>query len=134
MDKTDEIFFEEYISSLCEDIDRDDTSQWFCRFEDNAIQYLKCKNKNQKIIIGRISIWTKDKSGSAKKAESTFRKLEKWLKENYTNNLTCRNINIEGSANILKDVWIGSSAKDSLTRGEVELKQSPDSFVAYELA
>ena len=129
----DENEFIEFFTQLYTNLDKTSKYQWKFYFEDKHIQYLRSRKHSEVLTIGRISIRTSDKSEYAKQAESAFRKMEKWIKNTYTDNLYVQNPNIANSLSKAKNIWIAPHAKYACIKNNVILKESEDSFSIYQL-
>ena len=113
------------------DIEKRSDYQWL--LANGEVQLLRCQRSATRIISGRIAIWTRDKSETAAHAERVFKALEKKIKLEYVNELTCRNINIDDSCMPWRKSWVGPGARLAAAAGTT-LTDSVKGIVVYELA
>jgi hypothetical protein len=134
MNNLDESEFIGFVDSIGGSIKKESELQWGFIFGNQVIQFLRCEKNIDLIVIGRIAIYTTGKSVNEKEAESFYRQLEKWIRSRFSNNLSCRNLNINGSSKPITKVWIGQSAERDLLGGLATLKQSTKGYIVFELA
>jgi hypothetical protein len=100
------------------------------------IQFLPSFQYEGVILGGRIAIKTLDKSNDALRCEKLYKKMNNWLKKNYSNNLILYNSKLEtkNEAVCEKSWWMSPEVEKELKNGNVILKQSKNSFIVYDLA
>lgn len=130
-DLHDNVEFTRVLEETGGEVERESERQWFLRVSDVRIQYLRCEVFDDFITIGRIAFRTMGKTD--KRVIKAYKHIESWVKENCTNRLFCRNVNIDGSGSMVDDVWVGPSAKALAESGEKTLKQSRKGFIVFEM-
>lgn len=138
MTEEDQLDFLEFAEVYIDKIDKSPKAYWKLLVNDCYIQFEPSKFHNNDLISGRIAIATHglDKEPTCSygtEAEKIYKKLRNWLKKTYTNKLLCRNINIEGSSQVSKHLWIGPRAKKWKQKNLGLLKQFPSGFAVFEL-
>lgn len=132
LDSSDDELLVRVLEEAGGEVDRDSDRQWFLHIAGAKIQYLRCEVFDDFITIGRVACRTLGKAD--KRVTKAFKHIESWVKANCTNQLSCRNVNVEGSAMMVADVWVGPSAKAFAESGKKSLKQSRQGFVVFEIA
>ncbi|MEO0797290.1 MAG: hypothetical protein AAFX93_19225 [Verrucomicrobiota bacterium] len=130
----DESVLVEMLSEECDRIDRQSNIEWKFIFGTQHIQLLPSQRSGKIVTVGRIAIWTQDSSDDSRRAESSFKKAKKHIELEYCRNLLVRNLKIADSRGTSKNVWLGKNLKNDLTIGGVELRQSKNGSIVFELA
>ena len=137
MTADDEDEFVSFAEKMSDSVDRDSDIQWFFLVGDCRIQLLRSRIQGGDLISGRISIATTGfglSYDSGADGERVYKRLRSWLKKTYSNNMTCRNVNIENSIMEIRNFWM-SPRVFQLLRDDptVILKQSVGGFVVFEI-
>ena len=133
MDSSDEEIFMIFIDELVTEIQKESDFEWLFIFGNSFIQFLRSYTQGSVSVIGRIAISTTQSDNNAKAAESVFRKIEKWIKANYSNKVQGRNINIKDSQTPVKNIWVGKSIAKKVSNRSIELRQSYDGYIVYKI-
>lgn len=117
MSSADEDEFVSMAKELSDSINKESDSQWHFMVGDCPIQFLRSEQYGNELSAGRISIMTTGfyvHYRSSKSAESIYKKMRKWIKTRYSNDLVCRNINIKGSEMKVRYFWVGPYVKQAI--------------------
>ena len=134
MTDEDESEFVSFAEEMVDEIDRQSDIQWFLCVGECRIQLLRSYVKNGALISGRISVVTTGLEPESKTGgERAYNRLRSWLKKFYCNEVTCRNVNIDGSDTDMKTMWISPRIIKLYRDGSPPtLKQNPNGFVVFE--
>lgn len=131
MSVSDERNFIELLEKADCELDRSSERVWYIHVEGQRIQFLRCQQCENSISIGRIAVRTAVDVDS-KNIAKLYKSLASWIKDNFVNDLTCRNTKTEGSAMRVDSVWVGPSAKAMVEASGTELRQSLNGNVVFE--
>lgn len=133
MNLADESEFVAYAEPFADSIDRRSDIQWFLTVGEYQIQLLRSQSFEQVVVCGRISLRTVAGDIGAESVESLFNKLRRWLKKNYDNKLTVRNVNISNSTNVCRTHWVGPNLMLDLQQVDSpKLSQTRNAIVVFE--
>ena len=135
MNDADEGGFLEFASGHIDRIEEKSDTQRYLHVGEHFIQFLNWPVQGDILLGGRIAIRTNSDTESARRAERVFNKLRRWIRKHFTNNVTCRNINVSGSQSKTKSHWIGPNTIELLkVNPTLQLKQSHKGYVVFELS
>jgi len=118
------------------DFDNVKKEEWETLFNCGAeyVQFLPSKKYDNIITEGRIAIRTMDENNNSLRCEKLFKKMRRWFKDNYNNNLVCYNFKTQEKkdGDIVKNWWLSPDAEKKLLKNSIQLKQTKGSFVVFE--
>ena len=132
MSAEDESEFLTFAEGLVDQIDKGCEFQYFLIKDGFRIQLLRSRVVNGVLLSGRISFASLT-SDEAKDTLKVYRKLQRWIKKQYFNKLTVRNINIPDSKRAWNKMWLGPYAKKFAMEGDFVLSQGEQAIVVFEI-
>jgi hypothetical protein len=115
-------------------IDRSSDFQWSSREGRSGMQFVRCRQGEGVINVGRIALRTSSASSDDRSLEERFRRLVRQIKRGYSNDLLVRNIRIRDSSTPVRNVWVGPDALRMAVELETRLTQTADGPVVFEVA
>lgn len=137
MTSEDEKELLEFAESKIDGIAKESDFQWHLKVGTYSIQLLRSERFDSNFTSGRIAIATpreEENRLEAQSAEIVFGQLRRWIKKQFTNSMTCRNVNIKGSEMAISNFWF-SPRIEKLASEDVSifLTQFRDGPVVFEI-
>ena len=132
MTAEDETEFLTFSENLVDRIDKDSKYQYFLIIGDYRIQFLRSRIENGVLLSGRIAIGSLQ-GDEMKDTVKVYKRLQRWIKNNYFNKLTVKNVNIPDSKRPFNKMWLGPSAKRFSLESDIVLSQGQKAVVVFEI-
>jgi len=102
---------------------------------EESVQFYFSKRFDKILTIGSFGIKTRNESEDSKRCEKLYKKMRKWIKDNYTNNLVVFNTKMMKREDATPPsgggIWVSPRVEKLLENNQIILKQSKNTFSEY---
>ena len=130
MTDEDEEEFLEYASSVVDSIEKGNPYQYSLLVGRFRIQLLRSRQIGNVLVSGRISIGSLQ-GEEMKETVKVYRKMQRWLKARYCNNLEIGSLDVKNSGKPFSKMWVGPNALQRSIKRRITLKDSAKGTVVY---